>query len=129
MKLDIREVEPGVFSVLVDGASYEVRIDGDTVSIAGRRYGLENRDPRKWNPAAGGVEAHARDTIKAPMPGKIVRVLVAQGDEVRSGQGVVVVEAMKMQNELKTHRAGKVTRVGVSEHDTVEAGAVLVVVE
>jgi biotin carboxyl carrier protein len=63
------------------------------------------------------------------MPGKIVRVLVGVGDEVAAGQGVIVVEAMKMQNELKTPRAGRVVSVSAKENDTVEAGAVLVVVE
>jgi len=67
--------------------------------------------------------------IKSSMPGKIVKVLVAEGDEVEQGQGLVVVEAMKMENEIKSPKAGFVKKVGVVEEETVEAGALLVVVE
>ena len=63
------------------------------------------------------------------MPGRVVRLLVAVGDEVEEGQGVVVIEAMKMQNELKSPKPGRVVRVGVSVGDTVASGDVLVVVE
>ena len=126
---DILQVEPNVFSILRDGQVYEARIDGNTVTIGNRRYTLNQTDPRKWNPAAAHLQTHGRASINSPMPGKIVRVLVAAGDEVAAGQGVIVVEAMKMQNELKTTRAGRVTSVKVKQNDTVEAGAVLVVVE
>ena len=63
------------------------------------------------------------------MPGKIVRVLACEGDAVAAGQGIVVMEAMKMQNELKTPRAGRIASLPVREGDTVAAGAVLAVVE
>jgi biotin carboxyl carrier protein len=63
------------------------------------------------------------------MPGRVVRVLVVAGDEVEEGQGVVVIEAMKMQNELKSPKAGRVARVGVAVGETVGSGDVLVVVE
>jgi biotin carboxyl carrier protein len=126
---DILQVEPNVFSILQGGQVFEARIDGNTVTIANRRYTLNQTDPRKWNPAGAHLQTHGRASINSPMPGKIVRVLVAAGDEVTAGQGVIVVEAMKMQNELKTTRAGRVTSVKVKQNDTVEAGAVLVVVE
>jgi biotin carboxyl carrier protein len=67
--------------------------------------------------------------VKAPMPGRVVRVLVEAGEDVAEGQGVVVIEAMKMQNELKSPKAGRVTRVGVAVGDTVGSGDVLVVVD
>ena len=63
------------------------------------------------------------------MPGRVVRLLVEVGDEVEEGQGVVVIEAMKMQNELKSPKAGRVVRVGAGVGDTVGSGDVLVVVE
>ena len=63
------------------------------------------------------------------MPGKIVKILVGEGDEVEQGQGLVVVEAMKMENEIKSPKAGVVKKVGVEEGETVESGALLVVVE
>lgn len=129
MTPDMHEVEPRVFLVLQESVVYEARVDGETVTIGGVKYVIANLDPRKWNPAAAGAQAHGRVTLKAPMPGKVVRVLVAVGEEVVVGQGLVVIEAMKMQNELKTTRAGRVVTIGAKENETVEAGTVLVVVE
>ena len=76
-----------------------------------------------------GHAAEGRASVKAPMPGKIVRVLVNMGDAVIAGQGIAVVEAMKMQNEVKTTVMGTVTNVFVKDGDTVIAGAVLAVIE
>ena len=67
--------------------------------------------------------------VVAPMPGRVVRVLVSPGDEVAARQGVVVVEAMKMENELRSPKAGKVKEVNVTPGTSVEAGRVLVVIE
>ncbi len=77
----------------------------------------------------GGAAGKGPQKILAPMPGKVVKVLVKVGDEVAAKQGVVVVEAMKMENELKAARAGTVKEVKAVEGTTVEAGAVLVIVE
>ncbi len=128
MTPELFEVEPGVFLIIEDGRVTEARVDGDTVSIAGVRYPIAMEDARKWNPAAASGRAQGRSAIKAPMPGKVVRVLVMVGDAVEAGQGLIVVEAMKMQNELKTQRAGKVTEVHAKENDTVEAGTLLLVI-
>ncbi len=125
---DIIEVEPGVYSVLLNGASYEVRVSGTEASIGGHRYSVETVDPRQWKRTRTGVGAAGRAAITAPMPGRIVRVLVAEGDEVEAGQGIVVVEAMKMQNELKAPRAGRVTSLAVKAGDSVIAGAALATV-
>src|SRR5947209_17816953 len=76
----------------------------------------------------GGGEAGPKK-VTAPMPGKVVRLLVSEGDTVEAGAGVVVIEAMKMQNELKSPKAGKVQRVAVAEGATVNPGDTLVVVE
>ncbi len=130
---DIVEVEPGVYSILRDGRVDEVRIvrsrAGYTASIGGRTLELEVIDPRdrRSSAAAGGGEGRQR--IVAPMPGKVVRVLVALGDPVRAGQGVVVVEAMKMQNEMKAPKDGTVVELGVVPDGTVAAGDVLAIVE
>ncbi len=126
---DLFEVEPGVFLVLDENRVTEARLDGETISIAGVRYSGIVADSRKWNPASAAGQAQGRSTIKAPMPGKVVRILVAAGDLVDAGQGLIVVEAMKMQNELKTQRAGQVTEVLAKENDTVEAGTLLLVIE
>ena len=126
---DIIQVEPGVFLSLENCQVLEARIDGDVVTVNGTRYQTSVADPRKWNPAGTSGQAQGRVAIKAPMPGKVVRVLVQVGAEVEAGQGVVVVEAMKMQNELKAARAGTVSEIHVRENDTVEANALLIVVE
>ena len=71
------------------------------------------------------MEAEGRQPIVAPMPGKVIRLLVSAGDEVEAGQGLVVVEAMKMQNEIRSPKRGKVERVVATEGQNVNAGEVL----
>jgi biotin carboxyl carrier protein len=117
--------QPGVYSVLLDGRSYQARVEEGVVTVNGFRYEIEVRDPRRWSrQSRGGMHAGAQN-IKASMPGKVVRVLVAVGDAVEAGQGIVVVEAMKMQNEMKAPRAGKVIGIAAKVGATVTAGEVL----
>src|SRR6266851_3549803 len=111
----LAEVEPGVFSVLLNGRSYEAHAE----------RGDEHGNECAWTAARG----HDRETIVASMPGKIVRVLVQPGETVAAGQGVIVIEAMKMQNEMKARRAGRVAMVPVCEGETVAAGAILATIE
>ena len=127
---NVRMLQPGVMSLIIEGRQYRCVLDGDGVLIGGRRFAFEVNDPRslQGRRCAGGGAAGPR-AVKAPMPGRVVRVLVAVGDEVAEQQGVIVIEAMKMQNELKSPKAGKVVRVTVAVGDTVGAGDVLVVVE
>jgi biotin carboxyl carrier protein len=121
--------QPGVYSVLLDGRSYQARVEEGVVTVNGFRYEIEVRDPRRWSrQSRSGAHAQACD-IKAPMPGKVVRVLVAVGDVVEPGQGIVVVEAMKMQNELKAPGAGKVTSIAAKVGATAAAGEVLATIE
>jgi biotin carboxyl carrier protein len=127
--IDIVETEPGVYSVLAGSVVHEVRRAGAEVSIGGRRFEVTIEDPRAFQHGAGAAGLHGKASIVAPMPGKVVRLLVAVGDEVRAGQGIVVVEAMKMQNEMKAPREGKVTALEVRENDSVTAGTLLAVVE
>lgn len=121
------ETEPGVYSVLVDGVSHEARVLGNEIIVDGHRFTFELEDPRQWKRNAGAAAAHGRATIAAPMPGKVVRILAAVGEDVAAGQGIVVVEAMKMQNELKAPRAGRIASIDCKENDSVTAGAVLAV--
>ena|SRR5882724_984744 len=145
----LAEVEPGVFSVLLDGRSYEARAErrneqgtehrneygdeyGDAcawITVRGRRFRIAITDPRRWMQTSAAALGHDRETIVASMPGKIVRVLVQPGETVAAGQGVIVIEAMKMQNEMKARRAGHVTAVPVREGETVAAGAILATIE
>jgi len=130
LAVDVRFLEPGVMSLVVDGRQFRCILDGDAVVINGRRYGFEVEDPRSLQGRRGvGGGAQGPRPVKAPMPGRVVRLLVEVGDEVVEGQGVVVIEAMKMQNELKASKAGRVAKVSVAVGDTVGAGDVLVVVE
>lgn len=126
---DVIEVEPGVYSVILRGRAYEARIHGGEVTVAGHRLRVEIRDPRRWNPASASLSGEGRATLQAPMPGKIIRLLVQAGDSVTSGQGILVIEAMKMQNELKAPRAGRVASISVKENDAVTAGTILAEIE
>jgi biotin carboxyl carrier protein len=127
------EVEPGVYSVLLGGASYEIRIlpaAGRLIaSVAGRRFAVEVRDPRDAGRNSLAAIGSGRQNVTAPMPGKVVRVLVEKGDQAEVGQGLVVVEAMKMQNELNAARPGRVMEIRAREGETVGAGDILVVLE
>jgi acetyl/propionyl-CoA carboxylase alpha subunit len=130
MTVDARMLEPGVMSLLVGGRQYRCVLDGDGVVIGGRRYGFEVEDPRSLRGRRGaGAGTEGPRAVKAPMPGRVVRLLVEVGEQVVEGQGVVVIEAMKMQNELKSPKTGRVIRVGVAIGETVGSGDVLVVVE
>jgi biotin carboxyl carrier protein len=129
MTASVIEVEPGVYSILVNGSVHEARIDGDTVTIAGQRYEVRQIDPRKYVRRGSGSMLEGRTSVKAPMPGKIVRVLVSVGDAIVTGQGIAVVEAMKMQNEVRAAGTGSVIGVFVKDGDTVVAGSVLAVIE
>jgi biotin carboxyl carrier protein len=91
-----------------------------TVTVNGRRAG---------HAADAGAHSPGEISIAAPMPGRVVRVLVGAGDEVGARQGVVVVEAMKMENELRAPRAGRVKEVCVGPGTSVEAGRILAVIE
>lgn len=133
----IVEVEPGVYSVLsTSGRSYEVRVHRQGKSAAawgvevnGKSLAVEIEDPRRRSARGGRAGASGRQNISAPMPGKVVRLLVGAGDLVEAGQGVVVVEAMKMQNEMKSPKAGRVARILTEAGATVAVGDTLVVIE
>ena len=133
---DSAQPEADVLSLLVGGKSYEVRRDGHaqsndlSVVVAGRRFAAEVSDPRslRGRKAKAGATDGPRK-ITAPMPGKVVRILAAEGIDVEAGQGVIVIEAMKMQNELKSPKAGKVKKILAAEGAAVNAGDALAVVE
>jgi biotin carboxyl carrier protein len=129
----VLQVEAGVYSALLDGVSYEIRIqpspEGLTASVGGRQFAVEVRDPRDGVRSSRDAIGSGRQNVTAPMPGRVVRVLVDAGDVVETSQGLVVVEAMKMQNELKAARPGRVIEIRAREGETVGAGDILVVLE
>ncbi len=133
LEADAVEVAPGTYSILLEGRALEVRVQpaGDAVRVhaGGEEFLAEVLDPRAWRGKRGGVlELEGRQQIIAPMPGKVVRLLVKAGDTVEAGQGLLVVEAMKMQNEIRAPKTGKVERLTVSEGQAVNAGEVIAVV-
>jgi biotin carboxyl carrier protein len=128
--VDFCVLQPGVMSLVVAGRQFRCVLDGDAVVIGGVRHEFGVADPRSLKGRKGaGAGADGPRSVKAPMPGRVVRVLVGVGDEVEAQQGVVVIEAMKMQNELKSPKAGRVVRVAAVVGETVQQGDVLVVVE
>ncbi len=133
LEADAVEVAPGIYSILIGGACFEARVEPDAMSlrvtIAGREYAAQIRDPRQWRRNRGAaLEAEGSQRVLAPMPGKVVRVLVKAGEAVEIGKGILVVEAMKMQNEVRSPKSGKIDRVLVSEGQAVSAGEVLAIV-
>ena len=141
-KVDDHEVEVDavltardVLSVLVGGKAYEVKrersLQGELHMVIGSaRYAVDVQDPRslRTRRASAGSEAGPQK-VTAPMPGKIVRILVAEKDEVKAGQGIIVMEAMKMQNEMKSPKDGRVQKIMTSEGSTVNPGDTLAVIE
>ena len=131
---DAVEVAPNTLSILLAGQSYEIcvapSVDGKLrLQTGGLEFTAEVIDPRAWRGSRhANVEAEGRQQIVAPMPGKVVRLLVKAGDHVEAGQGLLVVEAMKMQNEIRSPKSGTVERVFVQEGQPVNAGEVLAAV-
>ncbi len=123
-----------VLSILIEGKAYEVkreRIGADLhLWVGSHRYSVELHDPRSYRSrhGAASLESGPRK-LTAPMPGKVVRVLVREKDKVDGGQSILVVEAMKMQNEIKSPKKGIVQKLAVAEGAAVNAGDVLAIVE
>ncbi len=132
--VDAVEIAPNTLSILLDGQSFEINVapspDGKLKLHNGmQEFIAEVIDPRAWSGRRhGSVEAEGRQQIVAPMPGKVVRLLVKAGEHVEAGQGLLVVEAMKMQNEIRSPKSGTVERVLAKEGQPVNAGEVLCVV-
>ena len=133
--VDAVPLEHGAVSMIIDGESYNVEFEerGDEVIVHLKdqlvRIDVSDERRRRLKMARAGFSAEGRQIVTAPMPGKVVRFLVKTGDEVKEGQGLVVVEAMKMENELKSPKAGRVVEICAKEGAAVEINARLVVVE
>jgi biotin carboxyl carrier protein len=129
--VDVAVISGERLSILHEGKSYEVRCTTDSAIVIGaNRYGVSLTDARSWR------ATHQKrgtpvgpEKITASMPGKVVRVLASPGTKIKAGQGIVVIEAMKMQNELRAPRDATVTSILVHEGKAVNAGEVLAVIE
>jgi biotin carboxyl carrier protein len=139
-RLDGRDIEvdavlarPDVLSLRIGNQAYEVkceRVAGELhLWVGSERFAVEVRDPRSLRGRARAVDDHGPKKLTAPMPGKVVRVLVTEGSEVEAGAGVLVVEAMKMQNEIKSPKKGTIQKILVSAGAAVNSGDVLAIVE
>jgi biotin carboxyl carrier protein len=134
-KYDLRVTRPeeGAYLIFFGNQVFEARVSAEGANAL--RIKLRDRFftatiiDRKHRRAAMDHSQEGRQHLLAPMPGKVVRVLLSAGDDVAAGQGVVVVEAMKMQNEIKSPKAGRIIEVRVSEGATVNSNQVLAVVE
>jgi biotin carboxyl carrier protein len=134
IKVDAVITRRDVLSILVEGKSYEIKREQTATDlhmwVGSTRYGVEVRDPRSLRSRRDGAgDEKGPKKILAPMPGRIVRLLVSEGAEVEAGQGIVVVEAMKMQNEIKSPKKGIVQKLMATAGATVNAGDVLAIVE
>jgi biotin carboxyl carrier protein len=131
----VSEPEPGIFVVVINNRVYRCLVEklpnGETeVIVNNRRISATARDKKHLRGKAGAAAgSDGRVTLSSPMPGKIVRLLLNVGDEVAAHQGVIVVEAMKMQNEVQSPKAGKIAEIRVNEGQAVNAGETLAVIE
>ena len=132
VEVDAVLARPDVLSLRIGNRAYEVkceRVGADThLWVDSERFAAEVRDPRSLRGRVRAIDDQGPRKLTAPMPGKIVRVLVSQGAEVEAGAGVLVVEAMKMQNEIKSPKKGTIQKILVSEGAAVNAGDVLAIV-
>jgi biotin carboxyl carrier protein len=132
-RASVLATSPGVFSVLLGRKSFSVAVaqrGSDLEVWAGaRRHVVSLSDPRDRSAKSGRVSAAGPVEIRAQMPGKVIKVLVERGAVVEAGQGVIIVEAMKMQNEMKSPKYGAVQKIQAAEGATVAAGETLMVIE
>ena len=136
-ELEAQQDSPALLLQAADGSVFNCRVEGDSstgrpidVFVGACRYTLTLTDPKRLRAtAAAGGQTDGAARIVAPMPGKIVRVLVDQGAAVEIGTGIVVVEAMKMQNEMKAPKTGVVAAINVTVGATVNGGDVLAISE
>lgn len=136
-ELDVHESGADGYLLITDGRVFECRVEGRpesgkavNVVVGTTHFAVTLTDPKRLRAASKtGAQADEAANIVAPMPGKIVRVLVEVGDQIEIGAGIVVVEAMKMQNEMKAPRAGTVVALSAQVGATVNGGDVLAVIE
>ena len=132
-KVDAVEVAPNTYSILVDGRAFEAVVmraaEGVQVRCGGQEFHAIVSDPRAWRHGRGTLfGSEGKQQITAPMPGKVIRILVSAGEKVEADRGLVVVEAMKMQNEIRAPKAGTIERIFIREGDAVAAGEPLVTI-
>ena len=133
--IDVVHSEHSLYSMLLDGKSYEIDLDAKdgicNILVNGEHYSVNVINEKKkalWKKSRE-TETEGKQSIITEMPGKVVKIFAEVGKQVKQGQGMIVVEAMKMENELKSPKDGKVIEINVKEGETVEGGTTLVVIE
>ncbi len=133
VQVDAVLARPDVLSLRIGNRAFEVkceRVGADThLWVGSQRFAAEVRDPRSLRGRVRASDDQGPKKLTAPMPGKVVRILVEAGNEVQAGVGILVVEAMKMQNEVKSPKKGTIQKILVSPGTAVNAGDVLAIVE
>lgn len=132
-QIDAMEVAPNRYSILVNGRAFEAVVmptaEGVQVRCGGREFQATVSDPRGWRRGRSALfGSEGKQQITAPMPGKVIRILVSANDKVEANQGLVIIEAMKMQNEIRAPKAGTVERILIQEGDAVAAGQPLITI-
>ncbi|HJU63691.1 MAG TPA: biotin/lipoyl-containing protein [Candidatus Binatia bacterium] len=123
------------YSLIVDNRSFEIEVDNAEdeyrVLVDGRNYHVQLVDERRVRVGGGqsDIQLQGRQKVSVPMSGKVIELLVSEGESVERGQGLVIVEAMKMENEVRSPITGEVKEIKVKPGEAVEGGAVLVIVE
>jgi biotin carboxyl carrier protein len=133
LEVDAILARPDVLSLRIGNKAYEIKAEHVAndlhLWVGSKRFAVEIRDPRSLRGRTRSGDDRGPKKITAPMPGKVVRLLVREGEEVKTGTGVAVVEAMKMQNEIKSPKQGSVQKILISEGAAVNAGDVLAIVD
>jgi len=135
VRVDLVKSGPTIYSLIEEGRQWEASVDekgahGFDVLVGGALFHLEAEDERSGRLAqATKLTVSGPQTVAAEMPGKVIKLDKAVGDEVSEGEGVVILEAMKMENEIPSPIDGRISEIVVAEGDTVESGAVLFTVE
>lgn len=136
LEADVKRIGSNSFSIIIGNRAFDFDViaEGEELVVSSRegqsRLTVIDVARRARRSAAGARHAgEGRVQLKAMMPGRVVNVLVNPGDEVADGQGIVVIEAMKMENEVKSPKAGKVTEIKVATGQAVEKGETLAIIE
>lgn len=133
MQVDAVIARPDVLSLRIGNSAYEIKAErvGDELHlwVDSRRFSVEIQDPRSLRRGTRAKAEAGPRKITAPMPGKVVRILVSEQDTVEIGHGIAVVEAMKMQNEIKSPKKGTVSKILIAAGAAVNAGDVLAIIE
>lgn len=130
---DVCLIRPGVLSLLIHGQSHRIVVDRDpsgaSLHLGTTRISYRIGDPRSLRFRRSHAGTDSPVAIKTSMPGRVVRVLVEKGAAITAHQGLLVIEAMKMQNEIKSPRDGSISEIRVSPGDAVSAGDILILIE